>query len=79
MSARETMMSGEIQYSLLRMTTLPLSLPRTGVIAPSTIFSILMMRVSPLRLVDDRHLPHAEEAAGEDFQQARSSRRRGRS
>ena len=33
--SRDTMTSGPIQYSLLRMTTLPWSLPRTGVIAPS--------------------------------------------
>ena len=34
LSARETMTSGPIQYSLLRMTTFcPCSLPRTGLIA----------------------------------------------
>ncbi len=47
LSARETMISGAIQYELLLITTLPLSEPRTGVIAPSMIFSMLMMRVSP--------------------------------
>src|SRR6185437_4674174 len=47
LSARETMTSGPIQYSLLRITTLPCSLPRTGVMAPSTYFSMRTMRVSP--------------------------------
>src|SRR5664279_5342237 len=44
LSARETMTSGPIQYSLLRITTLPDSLPRTGVMAPSTYFSMRTMR-----------------------------------
>src|SRR5664279_4568319 len=40
--------SGPIQYSLLRMTTFcPGSLPRTGVMAPSTYFSMRITRVSP--------------------------------
>src|SRR5712691_7764120 len=47
-SARDTMTSGAIQYSLLRMTTFsPGRLPRIGVTRPSTIFGIWKMRVSP--------------------------------
>src|SRR6185437_4456487 len=47
LSARATITSGPIQYSLLRIMTLPCSFPRTGVMAPSTYFSIRTIRVSP--------------------------------
>src|SRR5664279_2949693 len=49
LSARETMTSGPIQYSLLRISTFwPASLPRTGVMAPPPYLSRLIIRVSPL-------------------------------
>src|SRR5262249_23358838 len=48
-SARETVMSGAIQYSLLRMVTEDApSLPRTGATTPSMMPGIWKMRVSPL-------------------------------
>src|SRR5262245_35426461 len=47
-SARATMISEPIQYSLFRIVTfLPASLPRIGVMAPSTYFWMRTMRVSP--------------------------------
>src|SRR5215475_5054662 len=48
LSARDTMTSEPIQYSLLRIVTFcPASFPRIGVIAPSTYFSMRTIRVSP--------------------------------
>ena len=72
-------MSGAIQYSLLRIDdvlALLLAAHRRDR-AVDDLLDADDARLA-LRLVDDRHLVHAEELADQDRQQMRASRRRGR-
>ena len=74
LSARETMTSGPIQYSLLRMTTFsPLSLPRHRRDGAAAVFLDADDARFALRLVADRHLMHAEELPDQDRQQMRGA------
>ena len=75
----DTMMSGAIQYSLLRTTTLPLLLAAHR--RHRAVDDLLDLDDTGLAvgLITDRHLAHTEKAADQDFQQMPSSRRRGRS
>ena len=74
LSARETMTSGPIQYSLLRMTTFwPFSLPRHRRDRAAAVFFEADDARFALRLVSDRHLAHAEELPDQDREQMRGA------